>query len=76
MTPSFSGRMARDGTGGTAQHALGFVPHGQYLVPLDGYDGGLAQDDALVLDVDQRIGCAQVNANVIGEQFDNFLKER
>ena len=41
--------MAVTGTGGTAQHALGFVPHGQYLVPLDGYDGGLAQDDALGL---------------------------
>ena len=74
MTPSFSGRMAVTEPG--VRPSLRFVPHGQYLVPLDGYDGGLAQDDALVLDVDQRIGCAQVNANVIGEQFDNFLKER
>ena len=66
----------RDGAGGAAQHSLGFVPHGQNLVSLDGDNRGLSQNDALVLDVDQRVGGAQVNANVIGEKFDNFLKER
>ena len=66
----------RDGAGCSAQHALGFVSHGQNLVPLDSDDRRLAQNDALVLDVDQGVGGAQVNANVIGEKFDNFLKER
>lgn len=59
MTPSFNGRMAVTEPGGAAQHALGFVSHGQNLVPLDGDDRRLAQNDALVLDVDQGVGGAR-----------------
>ena len=55
---------------------LASSPTASTLSPLTATTEGLAQDDALSLTLTSGIGCAQVNANVIGEQFDNFLKER
>ena len=58
MTPSFNGRIATILPGRAAEHALGLVADGEHLVGADlhGDDRRLAQDDAVVLDINQRVG--------------------
>src|SRR5581483_5595024 len=43
---------------------------GEHLLryPVDGHDAGLVDDDAAALDHDQRVGRAEVDAYVVGEQ--------
>jgi hypothetical protein len=61
MTPSFIGRMAW----GPADHLAGFLAHGDDPVVLaDRDDGGLRDDDALALDVDDDVRGAEVDANL------------
>ena len=51
---------------GAAEHALGLVPDGEDFVGagLDGYNRRFAQDDALIADVDQRVGGAEIDPDV------------
>ena len=60
-----------DVTGGTAEHLLGFLTDGENLfLAFDFGDGDhrwLVQDDALALDVDQRVRGAQIDGHVRGE---------
>jgi hypothetical protein len=53
-----------------AEHLLGLLAHGLDFVGLgvDRDDGGLVDDDALAVGVDQRVGRAQVDGEVIGEE--------
>ena len=60
--------------GGTPHHALGFLAHGLHLVTLHGNNGRLAQHNALVLNVDQGVGCAQVDPDIVREKTGDFLK--
>jgi len=56
-------------SGGPSDHAFGFLAHRDDLAivrPL-GDHGRLAQDDALALDVDQRVGRPQINPQVATE---------
>ena len=60
-----------DGTGGTADHFFCFCANGNDLVRggahVDGDDGGLADDDALALDEDERVGSTKVDTNILSE---------
>ena len=55
---------------GPSQHAFGFLAHRQHVgrAGLDGHDGRLAEHDALVSDINQRIGRAQVYSDVVGKE--------
>ncbi len=48
-------------------HFLGVQANGQNLLGFlfDGYNRGLVDDDALAPNIDQRIGCAQVDTDVL-----------
>jgi hypothetical protein len=61
---------------GAAEHLLGFVADGQDLAGggVDRDDGRLAQHDALVLDVDEGVGGAQVDADVVGEKSQQLVE--
>ena len=73
MTPSFIGRTALMWPGRAAEHALGFGADGHDdLAATAGLvlhrdDGGLVEHDALVADVDERVGRAQVDGQIAGE---------
>ena len=56
-----------DVAGRAAEHPLGLVADGADLAGdgVEGDDGGLAQDDALVLHVDERVGRAEIDADVV-----------
>jgi len=56
-----------DPIGGAAQHALRLEPDPLDLAGgfLDRDDGGLVQDDPLALDVDQGVGGAEIDGNLI-----------
>ena len=60
-----------------AEHAFGVVADGEHLVGagLDRHDRWLAQNDAVVLDVDQRVRGAEVDADIIGKQISEKLFE-
>ena len=49
------------------EHAFRLVADGEHLVCalLNGNDGGFAQDDAVILDVDEGIGSPQIDADVV-----------
>jgi hypothetical protein len=54
---------------GTAQHRPGLLPDGDDRMPdpVEGDDGGLGDDDALPTDEQQRVGGAEVDADVVGK---------
>jgi len=54
---------------GAAEHSLSLVADGADLARdgIEGDDGRLAEDDALVFDVNERVGGAKVDADVVGE---------
>jgi hypothetical protein len=58
-----------DVAGGAAQHAFGFVANGTDLAGLgvESHDRGFTEDNALVFDVNERVGGAQIDADVVGE---------
>jgi len=63
-----------DGAGGLAEHLLGFLAdclNGFLGVgsafEADGDHGGFVENDALTAHVDQRVGGAQVDGQVVGE---------
>ena len=58
-----------DVAGGAPQHAFGLVPNGADLAGggVKGDDGRFTQDDATVLQVDESVGRAQIDADVVGE---------
>ena len=61
----------RDDVAGCAtQHPLGFVAHGEDALGagLDCDHGRFAQDDAAIADVDERVGGAEINADVVGKK--------
>jgi hypothetical protein len=62
---------------GAAEHAFGIISDGEHLIGagFDRDDGWLAQDDAVVLDVDQSVRGAEVDADVIGKQVSEKLFE-
>ena len=55
---------------GASQHAFGFLAHRQHIggAGLDGHDGRFAEHDALVSDIHERIGRAQVDSDIVGKQ--------
>src|SRR5205814_1149139 len=58
---------------GAAEHLLGLAPDGEDLVAaarvaLDGDDGRLAGDDALALDVDERVYGPEIDRQIVREQ--------
>ena len=57
-----------DVAGRAAEHALGFVADGQHFVGarLHRDDRRFAQDDALIFDINQRVGRAEIDADVAG----------
>ena len=71
--PVFHGADGDDVPGGAAQHHLGVPAHGQdpgAVVPVvlaDRHHGGFAQDDALALYINQGVGGAQINGQIVGE---------
>ena len=60
-----------DVAGRAAQHHLGVVADGEHLLLAalrnDGDDGRLVQHDAPALDVDERVGCAEIDRHVTGQ---------
>ena len=75
ITPSFSGRMADDVARRAAQHALGFFAHGQHFVGarFNGDHGRFAQDDAVILDVNEGVGGSEVDSDVVGKKSQHFV---
>ena len=69
------GTHGNDVAGGTAQHSLGVGAHLQQLagVFIHGHHGGLAQNNALSLDVYQNRGGAQVDPDVFAKQIKHSL---
>ena len=53
--------------GSSAEHSLRFIADGQNLVGalLNRHDGGLAQDDAVVFDINQGVRCAEIDTDVV-----------
>ena len=60
-----------DVAGGTAQHGLGVGAHLQQLagILVHGHHGGLAQDHALALNINQDGGGTKVNSDVLAKQI-------
>ena len=69
-----------DAVGGFAHHHLGVIAHGLYgFIAVDGLDRHhrwLVEDDAAILDIDQRIGGAEVDRHVLGTEFEESRKKR
>jgi len=64
---------------GLAEHGAGFLAHGQnpVLGPQIGADrhhGGLVEDDALALYVDQRVRRPEIDRQIVGENPQNAVK--
>ena len=63
-----------DVAGGAAHHGLGGGAlcldglAAAIAVVADGHHGGLIEDDALAAGIDQRVGCPQINGQVVGEK--------
>ena len=59
-----------------AEHAFRLVADGEHFVRagLHRHDRRLAQDDALILDVDERVGRAEIDADVVGEPAEKSIK--
>ena len=62
--------MAVDVAGRAAEHGLGLVPDGEHRVVglVDGDDGGLVHHDAFAADIDEGVGRAQIDGEVVGEE--------
>src|SRR5690606_38620252 len=64
--------------GRTAQHLLGLDAHGvNDLAAADvaeRHDGGLVQNDALTLHIDERIGGAEIDGDVVGDSAEEGRK--
>ena len=78
MTPSRSGRIAWMLPGRAAEHQLGLLADREdLLAALDAGDRdhrGLVQHDAAALDVDERVGRAEVDRHVGRQQAQHFSK--
>ena len=66
ITPSLSGRMAMMPSV-VAQHPLGLEPDALDLArtPLHRHDRGLVEDDPFALDVDEGIGRAKIDSDLV-----------
>src|SRR5918996_5443075 len=60
--------------GGAAQHALGLFAYGQYVsgARLNGDHGRFSQDNPLVSYIHQRVGCSQIDTDIVGKQTLNL----
>jgi hypothetical protein len=65
-----------DRAGRAAQHALGLLAHGAHAVALgvDRDHRRLGRDDPAPLGVDQRVGSAQIDGEVVGEQAEEAVE--
>ena len=65
-----------DVAGRASQHPFGLFTDGKNLggAGLDRNNGRLAQDDAVILDIDQRVGGAEIDADIAGEKTENFFE--
>ena len=63
-----------DVAGRAAEHALGLVADREDFVRagLDGHDGGFAQDNALIADVNKGVGCAEVDADIARKETEKL----
>ena len=61
---------------GAGKHGLGFAADGEdvFGAGLDGDHGGLAHDNTAVFQKNQRIGCAQINSDIVGKKAFYSLK--
>jgi len=59
-----------DVAGGAAQHALGLFADGQHIggTGLDGDHRGFTQNNPLIPDVDEGVGCSEVDSDVVREE--------
>src|SRR5207248_6242199 len=66
----FHGPNGHDVSRGAAQHPFGLFADGQDVggARLNSDHGRLAEDNSLVTYIDQRVGCAQIDANIVGKQ--------
>ena len=76
MTPSRSGRTAMMLAGVRPTMRLASAPIARTFLVLrvDGHHAGLADDDAAVADVDERVGRAEVDADVAGEEAEEGVE--
>src|SRR5688572_68766 len=60
--------------GGAAQHALGFFADCQDVggARLNGDNGRFPQYNSLVSDIYQRVGCSQIDTDIVGKQALNL----
>ena len=77
ITPSFSGRMARDRARGAAEHPLGLDADGVDLAgaAVDRHHGGLGQHDAAPAYVHERVGRAEVDGHVTATETGEVREE-
>jgi len=66
----------RDVARGTAKHSLRLIADGQHLcrARLDSDNGGFTKDDAVIFDIDQRVGCTEIDTDVAGEEAEEIFK--
>ena len=78
MTPSRKRPDRLDVAGGAADHLLGLLADGEdLLLAADGgdrHDRRLVEDDAAALDVDQRVGGAEIDRHVGGKQAEQSAR--
>ena len=57
-------------TGSPSQHLLGFKAYRQHIggSGLNGHHRGLPQDNTLIPDIHQRVGCPEIDSNIIGKK--------
>ncbi len=77
ITPSLSGRMALMEPGCAAEHALGLGAYGVDFsgTMVDGDHGRLGEHDAAAADVDEGVGCAEVDGNVTRAKAGEVIEE-
>jgi len=63
--------------GGAAHHPLRLGTDGEHALGtrVHGYDARLADDDAPMTDRDERVGRAEVDADVVGEQAEQAVED-
>ena len=57
-----------------AEHALGVIPDSEHEIGarLHRHDGRFAEDDSMILDIDQGIGGTEIDADVAGKCSEKF----
>ena len=63
-------------TRSSAQHTLCVITNRDYFVTagLDSHDGRFPEDDPVILNVDQCVGCPKVDTHILGEHSEEFGK--